>query len=108
MTYFDKQIKVARDNYNYFFMKLIFSILIFIFKLSVMLIMASIFDYITVNIIVLLFVFYSFYEIYRIFIYYMDIINDIKNTLGYNDFTFEIDFNLINRNLFRSVLKYGK
>ena len=79
-----------------------------IFKLSITLIIASIFDYIIVNIVVLLFIFYSFYEIYRIFIYYMNIINDIKDTLGYNDFTFEIDFSLINRNIFKGVLKYGK
>lgn len=108
MTYFDKQIKDARDNYNYFFMKLILSIIKIIFKLSIMLIIFSFFDYTIINIIVLLYTFYSFCEIYRISIYYKDIIIDIKDTLGYSNYIFELDFNLINRNIFKGVLKYGK
>ena len=108
MTYFDRQIKIARDNYNYFFMKLIFSIFNIIFKLTILLIIVSFFNYVIINIIALLYTLYSFYRIYRIYVYYIAIINDIKNTLGYNDFVFELDFNLINRNIFKGVLKYGK
>ena len=108
MTFFDKQIKVARDIYNYFFIKLIFSIWKVFFKLSILLIIVSFFDYVIINIIALLYTFYSFYGIFRIYVYYKDIINDIKNTLGYKDFAFELDFNLINRNIFKGVLKYGK
>ena len=108
MTYFDRQIKDARDNYNYFFIKLIFSIFKVIFKLAILLILISFFDYTIINIIALIYTIYSFYGIYSIYNYYIDIINDIKNTLGYNDFVFEFDFNLINKNIFKGVLKYGK
>ena len=73
-----------------------------------MLIIASIFDYIIINIIALLFIFYSFYKMYRISIYYKNIIRDIKDTLGYSNYIFELDINLININIFKGVLKYGK
>ena len=108
MTYFDKQINVAKDNYNYFFIQLFFCILKVIFKLVILLIAICFFDHVVINIIVLLYALYSFYEIYRICVYYIDIINDIKNTLKYIDFVFEFYFNLINKNIFKGVLKYGK
>lgn len=108
MNYLDRQIKDAKNNYNYFFIKLIFSIFNVIFKLAILLILISFFDYTIINIIMLLFTFYSFYEVYRIFIYYSEIINDIRNTLGYNEFVFELDFDLISRSIFKGVLKYGK
>lgn len=107
-SFFDKQISIARDNYNYFFIKLVFSILKSIFKLSIMLIISSIFNYTIINIIVLIYAVYSLYNICSTVNYYLDIIKDIKNTLGYDDLAFEIDVNLINSNFFKGVVKYGK
>lgn len=108
MNYLDKQIKIAKENYNYFFMKLIFGILSIIFKLSIMLLISSIFNYVIINIIALIYTIYSFYNIVNICKYYFSIINDIKNTLGYSDLAFEIDFSLFDNNIFKGVVKYGK
>jgi hypothetical protein len=49
MKFLDKQISEARNNYNYFFIKLIFSIFKNIFKLSIILLISSIFDYTIIN-----------------------------------------------------------
>ena len=108
MNYLDKQIRIAKDNYNYFFMRLLFSILKIIFKLSIVLLTSSIFNYLIINIIVLLYVFYSIYQLYYVIKYYTSIINDIKNTLGYNEYCFEIDFSLVNNSIFKGMVKYGK
>lgn len=108
MNYFDKQIRTAKDNYNYFFMKLIFGILNIIFRLSIMLLISIIFNYTIINIIALIYTVYSFYNIVNICKYYFNIINDIKDTLGYSDLYFEIDFSLFDNNIFKGVVKYGK
>jgi len=108
MNYLDKQIKDAKYNYNYFFIVLIFGILKILFKLAIMLLLSSIFNYVIINIIVLLYTFYSLYNIYYLCDYYFDIINDIKNTLGFSDLSFEIDFSLIHIKYLEGVLKYGK
>jgi len=107
MNYFDRQKEDARSNYNYFFIKLFFSILKIIFKLSIILIISGFLNFTFINIIAISFTIYSFYEIYRLCTYYIVIINDIKNTLEI-DLFFEIDFNIISRNILGSVLKYGK
>lgn len=108
MNYLDKQIRAAKDNYNYFFMKLIFSNLNIIFKLSIMLLISSIFNYTIINIITLIYTIYSLYCIINICNYYFNIIKDIKDTLGYSDLSFEIDFSLFDNNIFKGVVKYGK
>ncbi len=108
MNYFDKQINDARDNYNYFFIRLIFEIFKIFFKLSIMLLISGIFNYIVINIIALLYAIYSMYNIGIIFKYYLNIINEIKNTMGFNNYVFEIDLNFISRNFFKGVVKYGK
>jgi len=108
MNYLEKQFRDAKDNYNYFFVKLVFDIMKIFVKLSVMLFISSIFNYVFVNIIVLLYVFYAIYNIYFLCNYYFDIINDIKDTMGYNDLSFEIDFSLINIKYLKGVLEYGK
>ena len=108
MNYLDKQIKHARDNYNYFFIKLIFCILKNMIKLSIMFLLSSIFNYTCINIIVLLYTIYTIYNIYSLCVYYFNIINDIKDTLGYEELTFEIDFSLIDVKFLKGMVKYGK
>lgn len=108
MNYLDKQIREAKDNYNYFFIKLIFGILKIIFKLTVVLLISNIFNYTIINIIAIFYTFYSIYDISSTCKYYFNIINEIKNTLGFNNLVFEIDLNLINRSFVKSVVKYGK
>lgn len=107
MNYFDRQIDDARSNYNYFFIKLFFSILKIIFKLSIILIISNVFNLTFINIMAICYTIYSFYEIYRVCTYYIDIINDIKNTLEIN-LVFEINFNNISKNILNGVVKYGK
>lgn len=106
--FFNKQIKNAKDDYNYFFIKLISNIIRIIFKLAVMLLISNIFNNIFINIIALLYTLYSLSEIILIYNYYTNIISDIKNTLGYNEFCFEIDLNVLYYNLFKGKEKYGK
>lgn len=108
MNFLDKQINEANDNYNYFFTKLIFCILKITFKLLIVLLLSSIFNYIFINIIAILFTIYYFYNIIKVSKYYIDIIRDIQETLGYTKLCFEIDLNLLHINLFRGVVRYGK
>lgn len=108
MKFLDKQINETRNNYNYFYIKLIFSILKNIFKLSLILLLSSIFNYTIINIIAIICTIYYFYNIISITIYYFDIINDIRDTLNYEELYFEFDFNILNNDMFRSVIKYEK
>lgn len=107
MNYFDKQIRDAKENYVYFFVKMIFSIFKEFFKLSLVLIISGIFDYTIVNIISLIFTIYSFYNVFDIYYYYNDIMCEIKNTVDSRIFL-EVDFNRLKFNLFKGVVKYGK
>lgn len=107
-NFLKKQIENAKENYNYFFIKLIFSIIQIFLYLMLILIISSIINNIFINIIALLYTFYSIYKIVTITKYYKDIINDIKETLGYENLTFEIDLKNIEGNLFKGVVKYGK
>ena len=108
MKFLDQQIRIAKDNYNYFFMKLLFSVLKIIFNLSVVLLFSSVFNNLVINIIALIYTIYSMYSIYFVSIYYINIINDIKDTLGYNDYIFEIDFSQVNNSVIKGLVKYGK
>jgi len=108
MNYLDKQVIDAKNNCNYFFVKLIFCVLKNLFKLSIILLISGIFNYTIISIVVLVYTIYSLYDTFNVCKYYFNIINDIKNTLGYNDFYFEIDFNLIHSDFFRGVIRYGK
>lgn len=108
MKYLDKQISNARENYNYFFVKLIFSILKNIFKFSIILILSSIFNYTVINIITILCILYYGYKIIFMSVYYFNIIKDIKDTLGYKDFSFEINLDLLNNDIFKGEIKYGR
>ena len=108
MDYLGRQIKDAENNYNYFFVKLIFGILKIVFKLAIVLLISSIFDYTIINILALFYTIYAFCEIGFVCKYYFNIINDIKETLGYKDLCFEIDFKLGDFDVFKGVVKYGK
>ena len=44
-SFFDKQVKLAYDNYNYFFMKMIVKILQISLKLAIVLLISEIFNY---------------------------------------------------------------
>ena len=107
-NFFDKQVSTARENYNYFFIKLVFSILKIVFKLSIILLVSCIFNYSIINIIALIYTIHLLFEISYVIRYYSDIIGDIKKTLKYNDLSFEIDFNLIHGNFFKGVVRYGR
>ena len=82
-SFFDKQVKLAYDNYNYFFMKMIVKILQISLKLATVLLISEIFNY-------------------------TYIIMDIKNTLGYDNISFEVDLNFISNNIFKGLVNYGK
>lgn len=108
MNYIEKQMRDAQNNYNYFFIKLIFSILKDIFKLSVVFVIGGFFSNFITNIFMLFFTIYIIYNIISICNYYIHIIKDIKNTIDLESYVFEIDFKLINFNIFRGVIKYGR
>lgn len=108
MNYLDRQLQNVKDNYNYFFVKLIFTIFKVIVKLSFMLLISSIFNYTVINIISLIYTIYAMYNVYSIWRYYSNIIDDIKNTLEYDDLSFEIDTRLLSGSLVKDVVKYGK
>lgn len=108
MNYLERQFIDAKDNYNYFFVKLVFEILKNLTKLAIILLLSSIFNYVIINIIVLIYTFYTIYNIYYLSNYYLKIIYDIKNTMGYSELSFEIDFSLININYLKGIVKYGK
>ena len=92
-TYLEEQLKIARENYNYFFMKMIVKVLQVCFKLASMLLISEIFNYTIINIIAT---------------NYKYIIEDIKKTLKIKEISFEIDLNVIGDNLFKGILNYGK
>lgn len=107
-TFIDKQIIIAKENFNYFFMKTIILILQTCFKLAIMLLINQIFNYTIVNIISIIYTIVSIYNIYNSINNYNKIMTDIKNTL-YNEVIFyEIDLDVISKNLFRGVVNYGK
>ncbi len=106
-VFLNNQIEEAKYNYNYFFMQMIIKILRVCFKLSFVLLLSSIFNYLIINILTIICTVISFINIFDIIKKYKYIINDIKNTLGI-DYLFELDFNVISSNLFKGIFNYGK
>ena len=104
-SFFDKQVKLAYDNYNYFFMKMIVQISL---KLATVLLISEIFNYTFVNVIALIYTIISIYSMYETICNYKYIIMDIKNTLGYDNISFEVDLNFISNNIFKGLVNYGK
>ncbi len=107
-SYFDKQVRLAYDNYNYFFMKMIVKILQISLKLACVLLISGIFNYTFINIIALIYTIISIYSMYETICNYKYIIMDIKDTLGFENVSFEIDLNYISNNIFKGLLNYGK
>lgn len=108
MNNINNQLETARYNYNYFIMKMIIRILQVCFKLSCILLISDIFNYIIINIITIIYTIISLFSIYNIIINYNNIIEDIRTTLGIDKLSFEIDVNVISNNLFKGFLSYGK
>ena len=107
-NYLEQQIIDARNNYNYFFVKLIFKTIQVIFWLSIALLISSIFDFLIINIMTIVLTIYAFYKIFSIYRYYSKIIREIKETLNIDELIFEVDFSKIKTNLFKGELKYGE
>lgn len=107
-TYFNNQKIMAYDNYNYFIMKMIVKIIICTLKLSIMLVISGIFNYLFINIIVIIYAIISIFKVYKIIYNYKYIISDIKNTLNYETLSFEIDLNVVTNNIFKGIISYGK
>ena len=105
--FLNNQVDRAKEVYSYFFIKLFFSIIKIIFRLSILLLLSGFFNNTFVNIIALLYTFYSLFNIYFVCVYYFNITDDIKNTLGYDKLSFEIDLNLIHADFIKGVIKYG-
>lgn len=107
-SFFEKQKENAYNNYSYFIVKMIVRVLQICFKLSIVLIISEIFNYLTINIIALIYTIISIYSIYNIIDNYKYILNDIKNTLNLKKFTFEVDLSTISDNFFKGMVNYGK
>ena len=107
-TYLEEQLKIARENYNYFFMKMIVKVLQVCFKLASMLLISEIFNYTIINIIAIIYTIISLISIYDIITNYKYIIEDITKTFKIQEISFEIDLNVIGDNLFKGILNYGK
>ena len=107
-NYYNEQVLVAQENYNYFFAKLICCIMQIFIKLSIVLLIDVIFNFTIINIISLIYVIYAMMTIFKCISYYMDIIYDIKNTLNLSNLSFEIDFSLIHYDFFKGIVEYGK
>lgn len=106
--YIENQLAEARYNYNYFFTKMIVKLLQVCIKLACVLLISEIFNYTIINIIAIVYTIFSLINIYMIITNYKYIIEDIKNTLGIEELVFEIDLNVISRDLFKGILNYGK
>lgn len=106
-VFLNNQIEEAKYNYNYFFMQMIIKILRVCFKLSFVLLLSSIFNYLIINILAIICTIISFVNVFDIIKKYKYIIDDIKNTLDI-DYLFELDFNVISSNLFKGIFNYGK
>jgi len=104
-SFFDKQKLHAKENYNYFFMKMVFKIILTSFKISTILIFRQIVNNYIINIFTIIFIIFLIYNICENIIKYNKILKDIKKTLNINDLYIEID---LRGNLLKKVLNYGK
>lgn len=104
----ERQLIEAKNNYNYFFMKMVIKVLQICFKLASILLISEIFNYTIINILAIIYTIISLFNIYDTISNYKFIIEDIKNTLKIKELSFEIDLNVISSNLFKGILNYGK
>lgn len=107
-AFLNNQIINAKDNFNYFFMKLIAVILQNLLKISIVLLFNQIFNYLIINMLSIIIIVYFMYNIYNIIDNYSKILNDIKDTLPNENIFYEIDLNILADSLFKRKVKYGK
>lgn len=103
-----RQINDAKTNYNYFYTIMITKVAKKIIALVCILLLNQIIDTLFINIISLLYLFYSIFSIYKVVDEYSYIIKDIKNTFKNDEFTYIIDLSNIKETLYKGVVKYGK
>ncbi len=108
MNNISNQLLEAKYNYNFFIMKMIVSILHICFKLAIVLLISGIFNHIIINIMAIIYVIMSLFSLINVTINYSNIISDIRQTLGIESLSFEIDVNVISNNLFKGLFGYGK
>lgn len=106
--FFNNQIMMAKNNFNYFFMKMIVKIFQNIFKIASILLISQICNLLFVNILSILLIITTIYNIYEIVTNYSQILKDIKNTLPNENICYEIDLNTLSNNLFRIGERYGR
>lgn len=104
----EKDLSDAKNNCNYFLGKLIYSIFGIIFKLSLIILISIIFNYLIINIIALLYTIYALYQILAVINYYSKIINDISETIGEPIKSFTIDLNIQPKKLIKKIINLGK
>ena len=107
-SFLEKQINVAKDNFNYFFMKMITKIIKLFIVFTCILLINQFFDTLFMNIITLLFTLIFIFRVYKIIDEYTYILNDIKNTFIDIEFPFIVDTNVIKNDLIGMVVKYEK
>lgn len=107
-SYFNNQKIIAYDNYNYFVMVMVVKVIIYLLRLSIVLIISSIFNYLLINIITIIYTIISIFWVYEVISNYKYIINDIRYTLDYDGLSFEIDLSVITNGIFKGLISYGK
>lgn len=107
-SFLEKQINTAKDNLNYFFMKMITKIIKLFIVFTCVLLINQIFDTLFINIITLIFTLFFIFRVYKIIDEYTYILNDIKNTFNTTKFSFIVDTDIIKKDLIGMVVKYGK
>lgn len=104
-TFLDRQKNIAKKNYNYFVSSMICKVLFLCFKISFVLILNQIFNFLVVNILCFIYILSIIYSIYKVIVNYNFLLKDIRNTLNMDNFSFEIDLNF---SFIKKVFTYGK
>ena len=107
-NYITNQIKDANNNFNYFLVRLITLIIKAIFTISIVLIINSFILSTPINVISIIFVIVYGINLYNKISYYIDVMQDIRNTIPKEEITYELDLNTISDNLSIKSLNYGK
>lgn len=107
-TFLDIQKEHARENFNYFFMKLISKTLNYLLKITLFLLVTEIFDYTIISIFCFIYVIYSIYSMYNVYSNYNSIMKDIKESIDGDEIYYEIDFHQLKNNLLGKEVNYGK
>ena len=103
-----KQVEEAQNNCNYFFNKLLSCILSIILKLLSIILISIIFNYLIINIIAILYTFYSLYSLMEVTSYYMNIIKDIAISSNIKLTSFEVDPNIYKEEVLKKILNFSK